>query len=100
MRTREMSYADHGIETAEIKYIHRFCENANDEEDAIIRIALLDIKSDMFQPVYDSLRYGKSYETLDKEKYLHIGKDDFYGYRRQGMAAIKRWMTIYNIWEM
>ena len=29
-----------------------------------------------------------------------FGKGDFYGYRSQGMAAIKRWMILYGIWEM
>ena len=43
----------------------------------------------------------EQYKGLRKENYyLFIGKSDFYGHRRQGMAAIKRWMIWNYIWEM
>ena len=40
------------------------------------------------------------YEDICAKNYLYIGKGDFYGHRRQGMAAIKRWMILYGIWEI
>ena len=41
-----------------------------------------------------------SYEDLCAKNYLYIGNGEFYRYCRKGMAAIKRWMILYGIWEM
>ncbi len=43
---------------------------------------------------------GVSYERMEREHYIYINKYDFYAYRRCGVAAIKRWMILYGIWEM
>lgn len=100
MRTREMSYKDYGITDDEVRYIKDFCRNANNQEKEIIRNALAELQPYISPYVFYSLVNNLSYEDICARNYIYIGKGDFYGYRRQGMAAIKRWMILYGIWEM
>ena len=101
MRTREKSYKDYGLTDNEIEYIKRFCMKANmEQQKTIIEIALSELSPYIASKCLESLINNKSYDDLCKEEYLYIGKGDFYGYRRKGMAAIKRWMIWNNIWEM
>ena len=100
MRTREKSYEDYGITDKEKRYIKDFCRNANDEEKEIIRNALSELQPYIAPFVFYSLVDNLSYEDICAKNYLFIGKSDFYGHRRQGMAAIKRWMIWNYIWEM
>lgn len=100
MRTREMSYADHGITEEEKRYIKDFCRNANDMEKQIIKIALSELNPYIALRIYDSLVSGISYDTICRREYLYMQPVDFYAYRRKGMESIKRWMQIYGIWKM
>ena len=100
MRTRQKTYSDYGISEEEVKCIKKFCQNANNEEKHIIRTALSELSPYIAPYVFYSLEYNLSYEDICSKNYLYIGKGDFYGHRRQGMAAIKRCMILYGIWEM
>ena len=100
MRTREKSYSDYGITEDEVRYIKSFCQNADDEQKNIIRNALAELQPYIAPYVFYSLVDNLSYEDICAKNYLYIGKGDFYGHRRQGMAAIKRWMILYGIWEV
>lgn len=100
MRTREMGYLDYGITEEEKIYILDFCRKSNEEDKKLIKYALGDLNPYIAPFVYYSLVDNLSYEDICAKNYLYLGKGDFYGYRRQGMAAIKRWMILYNIWEM
>jgi hypothetical protein len=100
MRTRDKSYEDYGIKDNEIDYIKQFCIKSNaEQQEQIVKIALSELGPYIALKCLDSLVNNKSYEDLCKEEYLCVGKNDFYGYRRKGMAAIKRWMQLYNIWK-
>lgn len=101
MRTREKSYRDYGLTDVEIEYIKDICRNADTEQKkAVIKIALSELSPYIASKCLDSLINNKSYEDLCKEEYLFITKVDFYAYRRKGMAAIKRWLILNNIWEV
>jgi hypothetical protein len=100
MRTRQKTYSDYGISDVEVKYIKEFCQKSNDEEKRIIKTALSELSPYIAPFVYYSLVDNLSYEDICAKNYLYIGKGDFYGYRRQGMESIKRWMILYGIWEM
>ena len=100
MRTRQKTYSDYGISEEEVKYIKKFCQNANDEEKRIIKTALSELNPYIAPFIYYSLVDNLSYEDICSKNYLYIGKGDFYGHRRQGMESIKRWMILYGIWEM
>lgn len=100
MKTRQTSYGDYGIDKAEINVILEFCKNANDEWRDIIRAAL-DVEMDKYKAdvVFKALTEGISYDVMFQQDYLYMTKQDFYGYRRKGMEAVKRWMILYNIWD-
>lgn len=95
-----MSYKNYGLDKAEVKYIRDFCRNANEDKKKFIKNALSELQPYIVDYVYYSLVNNISYDNMSKKKYIYIGKGDFYGHRRQGMAAIKRWMILYGIWEM
>lgn len=95
-----MSYNDHGMTKEEVKYVSDFCKNANEKEKEYIREALSSLSPYIASYVYLSLIDGVSYDRMEREHYIYINKYDFYAYRRCGIAAIKRWMILYGIWEM
>lgn len=99
MRTREKSYSDYGITDSEVKYIKEFCRNSTKPQQQIIKSALSCLDSYIAPFIFYSLVDGLSYEDLCAKHYIYMGKGDFYGYRRQGMDAIKRWMILCNVWE-
>ena len=99
MRTREMSYSDYGMTDDEVRYIKDFCKNADEKQQTLIKYALTELVPYIAPYVFYSLVENLSYEDICAKDFLYIGKGDFYGHRRQGMAAIKRWMILYNVWE-
>lgn len=101
MRTREKTYKDYGLSDDEINYIKEFCTKSNAEEQKnIIEIALSELSPYIAKKCLESLINNKSYDDLCKEEYIFLSRVDFYGYRRKGMAAIKRWMIWNNMWEI
>lgn len=100
MRTRKKKYSDYGITKREKEYIMQYCRQADSEQKEIIKAALSDMDPYIGQLVLNSLLHGLSYEEMFCRDYIYIGKGDFYGYRRKGIAAIKRWMILYEIWEI
>lgn len=100
MRTREKSYHDYGLTEKEVRYIKEFCRNANEDEKIIIKNAISELQPYIAPFVYFSLVNNLSYEDLCAKNYIFIGKGDFYGYRRKAMSFIKRWMILFNRWEM
>ena len=99
MRTREKSYYDYGLSDKEVCYIKKLCKNADEEQLNIIRNALSELQPYIAPYVYFSLVKNMSYEDICAKNYIFIGKGDFYGYRRKGMACIKRWLILYNKWD-
>ena len=100
MRTRKKSYEDYGLTKDEIKDIKNFCMNADAEQkEDIIKVALSELSPYIALKCLESLIKDKSYEDLCKYEYIFLGKADFYGYRRKGMEAIKRWMILNNKWN-
>ena len=105
MRTRNKSYSDYGITSRDKRYILDFCQNSNEEQKNIIRNALTELPPYVAPYVYYSLIGHLSYDDLCAKEskngsYLFIGKGDFYGYRRKGMEAIKRWLILNGMWEV
>ena len=99
MRTREKSYNDYGLSDKEVYYIKNLCRNADEEQLNIIRNALSELQPYIAPYVYFSLVKNMSYEDICAKNYIFIGKGDFYGHRRKGMACIKRWLILCNKWE-
>ena len=100
MRTREKSYEDYGISEKEVMYILDFCRNATQDQKFLIKNALSELQPYIAPYVYFSLVDNLSYERMCQKDYIYMGKVDFYAYRRKGMAAIKRWMILYGMWQI
>lgn len=99
MRTRNKSYGDYGITEDEKIYIRDFCRSADEEQKLIIKNALAEINPYIAPYIYYSLTEGKSYDKMIVKQEIYMSKEDFYGYRRKGMEAIKRYMQLYHIWD-
>lgn len=102
MRTRNKTYTSYGITKDDKNKILRFCRHANEnkQDKMIVKSALSEIASAYTAlMLYEALTEGLSYEKLDEKRGLVIGKEDFYGYRRKGMEAIKRYMQLTGRWE-
>ena len=100
MRTREKSYSDYGITEDEKRYIFDFCRKSNEEEKRIIKEALSQLNPYIAPYIYYSLVDNLSYDDICSKNYIYMQCVDFYAYRRKGMECIKRWMILYNIWNM
>lgn len=96
MRTREMSYEDYGMDKKIVDGVREFyrkaiAENITDD------LQFIDYAFSEFDPyiaplVRKNLFDGISYEKLCGQEYIYLGKQDFYGYCRQAIEKIDRWM--------
>ena len=100
MRIREKTYNDYGITEDEKRYIMDFCRNANESEKLLIKTALSELNPYISPYIFYSLVDNLSYDDICKREYIYMCCVDFYAYRRQGIAAIKRWMILNGIWEL
>lgn len=92
MRTRRTYYEHYGIDKDEVKYLKTYCCNLN-ETDLEILQQVSAIPNDFFaEKVYRSLTERLSFEDLDKEEYMPVGKEDFYGYQRLCLAWFRKIM--------
>ncbi len=99
MRTREKSYSDYGISTEEKEYILDFCRTATEANKAIIKSALSELSPYVAPYIYVSLTEGMSYDKMIVKQEIYMSKEDFYGYRRKGIEAIKRHMLLLGVWD-
>ena len=99
MRTRYMSYADYGITERDKIHILDFCRNANEVELQIIDTALSEINEYIRPYIKRSLTEGISYDRIVVKDEIYLSKEDFYGWRRKGCAAIMRWMIWTGTWK-
>ena len=97
MRTRYMSYADYGITNEEKEHILDFCRNANEVEIKIIDDALSELNEYIRPYIKRSLVEGISYDRIVVKDEIYLSKEDFYGWRRKGIAAISRWMIWFRL---
>lgn len=94
MRVRNKRYGDYGVTDEEKDKIILFCRCATKKDQEIIRWALQELDPYIADILFVSLTKGLSYERLG---YVAMSKSDFYGYRRKGIEAIKRYMILSGI---
>lgn len=94
MRTRDKGYGDYDITEEEKNQILSFCRKSGKEDREIIFFALKELPPYIMPYIYISLIDGKSFEKLDALYNIALSKSDFYGYRRKGIEALKRYMLI------
>lgn len=96
MRARNKGYKDYGIDEEEIKEIILYCRNLKGEEreEVFKWIQQKGINQYVATYIIKSLVDGLSFEKMDKKYNLAMNKEDFYGYRRKSMEAVKRYMLL------
>ena len=106
MRTREMNYEDYGMDKKIVDGVREFYRKAiaenNKEHLEIIDDAFSEFDPYIARVVRKNLFDGISYEKICGQEYIYLGKQDFYGYCRQAIEKIDRWMMwnlIYKDWK-
>nr|DAZ47321.1 MAG TPA: hypothetical protein [Caudoviricetes sp.] len=95
VKTRNMSYEDHGVFPGDEKELLIRCRKADREERHNLLHACIDAAPEGLEFfVYQSLASGKSYDNISRTDYIPAKKDDFYAYRRKAMG------TFYNLLRM
>ena len=98
MRTREMNYEDYGMDKKIVDGVREFYRKAiaaNNKDD----LEIIDYAFSEFHPyiahfVRKNLFEGMSYEKICGQEYIFLGKQDFYGYCRQAIEKIDRWLMM------
>lgn len=83
---RRTYYKDYGFDKKEIKRLREYCKDMDDEDKEILRQAAESSNANIAEYLYESIINHLSYDDLDKDKYIPIGKEDFYGYQRLCMV--------------
>ncbi len=100
MKTRRMTYKDHDITEEEAAKIIRVCMidgpfiDGNGRD--ILRDAVVESNAEIADQLYDSIRYGRSYDKLSARDYIPLPKCDFYGYRRLSIANYNDLLRMYR----
>ena len=94
MRVRSKHYRDYGVTDEEKDRIIKFCRSATKEDQEVIKWALKELDPYIADVLFLSLTKGLSYDRLG---YVAMSKVDFYGYRRKGIEAIKRYMIMHGM---
>ena len=89
MRTREAGYLDYGISETESKELIRICRSADCQTELLLLKSAQESYAEYASSLFYSLRNNLSYEDVCANNYLHIGKGDFYGYRRKALYLFK-----------
>lgn len=89
MRTRKAGYSDYGISETESKELIRICRIADCQTELLLLKSAQESYAEYASSLFYSLRNNLSYEDVCANNYLHIGKGDFYGYRRKTLYLLK-----------
>lgn len=88
MRTRHAWFKCYKMAKSEVMLLKRKCR----ENEAVAKLLKDITKSDsdyLGNCIYQSLRYGLSYEDLQARDYVPVAKPDFYGYWRRTLFLLK-----------
>lgn len=90
MRTRRVYYRDYGIADQEKKKLLKYCRYLpNREKDLLQQVAEI-INPDISGSLIISLVLGKSYEKVNENTIVYLGREDFYGYQRLVLVNFRR----------
>lgn len=99
MRTRDMSYEDHGIFPGDAEKIKEYCLHIVDPGDRIrLFQCAVNAAPGLEMDIYESLITGQGYRTLMRKRNIPVKEDDFYAYRRKTLAEFYDWLRITGRW--
>lgn len=90
LRKRRTYYRDYGINEEEMKKIRAYCLNLDEKESALLQQVCEETNPFIAEQLYESLTEKKSYEKIDVENFIHLNREDFYGYQRLAVAKFHR----------
>lgn len=103
MKTRGMGYREHYLTENEVEKIIKDCMSDGPFVDGngrdILRDAVVSSNPQIAEQLYNSIRYGLSYDKISKGEYIPISKNDFYGYRRLCIANYNDLLRMYGKWK-
>ena len=70
----------------------------DDDGKDILWDAVLSANNMLAKQLYNSIRYGLSYDKISEKEYIPISKSDFYGYRRLCIANYNDLLRLYRKW--
>lgn len=89
MKMRRTGYVDYGMTEKEAEEWLEKCQCADRDMEQLIFQAAQESNKDIAAELYYSLRTGAGYDSLFALRYIPIGKNDFYGYKRKTLFLLK-----------
>lgn len=101
IRTREKSYKAYGFREKEEDQLKELCKSKDLSPaiDQILRDSCHYANKSIENELYKSLRYGMSYEKVNKEMYIYYSKSDFYGYQRKCIEKFRKILLLTGHWK-
>lgn len=101
MRRRDKKYKDYNITEQQangtIKYI--LSDKFSERDEYILQQAALWTNPDIAEDLVESISKKKSYDTLYKEKYIPISRNDFYGHRKCCIVNFRMLKLLLGDWR-
>lgn len=101
MRRRDKKYKDYNITEQQangtIKYI--LSDKFTERDEYILQQAALWTNPDIADDLVESIAKKKSYDTLYKEKYIPISRNDFYGHRKCCIVNFRTLKLLLGDWR-
>lgn len=84
----------YGMTQKEVHELKRYCKSEEFNKTDLLKACIEDTNIELLNPLYDSIRYGLSYERLCMRDWVPISKIDFYGYQRKCLAKFRNAMIL------
>lgn len=98
MRTRNKTLEDFGVPAEEQEALYKRCKDPNAEDGITLMQCVKSSAPGLESYIYDSLANGKSYDVINKKRYIPAKIDDFYAYRRKAAAEFYRILKLCGRW--
>ncbi len=89
MKIRDTKFSDYDISRQEEIRLKKLCRKSDIKTTMALYLAAKIANSYLASAVFLSLKFGVSFERVDRLEYLYISKNDFYGYRRKALWIFK-----------
>ncbi len=93
-----MSLLDYGVPREEQERLYSRCKSQDDEDKETLMQCAKSSAPGLESYIYDSLSNGKSYDAINKKRYIPAKIDDFYAYRRKAAAEFYRILKLCGRW--
>lgn len=101
MRNKDKKYKDYNITVQQAKGTEKYIlSDAFTERDKyILEQAALLTNPDVAGELIENISQKKSYDTIYKQKYIPLSRNDFYGYRRKCIVNFRNLKLLLGDWK-